>query len=100
MSWVLDALQSWVDEQEAGLASNDIRISLTRGASGRDKESAWVDIDSPSRLVRLTVWDTGEAVLTVGDLATGGVVAEEQREITSELGLEDALRSALAWAEA
>lgn len=48
----------------------------------------------------MVVWDSGEATLSVGDLATGIVIAEEQLEITTRFGLEEALSSAVAWAEA
>jgi hypothetical protein len=33
-------------------------------------------------------------------LATGTVIAEEQLEITTQSGLEEALNSAIAWADA
>jgi hypothetical protein len=99
MSSLLDDLQSWVERRAPDAAAEDIHLSLTRGPAHRDKQSAWVDFDSPARSVRLVVWDSGEAVLTVGDVAAGVILADEQRAVTSRFGLEKALEEALAWAE-
>lgn len=99
MSGILDHLRPWADERAADLAVRAIYLEVTDGPVDRDKRSAWVDVDSPTRSVRLVVWDSGEATLSVGDLATGAVIADEQLEITTRFGLEEALSSAVAWAE-
>jgi len=55
-----------------------------------------VTITSPRRIGRLVIWNTGEAELSMGDVASA-TVAEEHREITSEIGLRDATETLVAW---
>jgi hypothetical protein len=98
MSMLIDKLEEWANDHAAALAAKSIQLSVTHSQGMRDKESAWIDIDSLKRSVRLIIWESGEATLSVGDLSTGTLIAEEQLEITSEFGLEQAVGSALAWA--
>jgi hypothetical protein len=99
MSSILDHLQPWVARRAADLATRNVVLTVTPGPVERDKRSAWIDIDSPRRSVRVVVWDSGEAVLEVGELSSGAIVHEEQREVTTRLGLEQTLEDAVAWAQ-
>jgi hypothetical protein len=42
------------------------------------------------------IWDTGEAELSMGDVASA-TVTEEHREITSQIGLRDATETLVTW---
>jgi len=44
-------------------------------------------VETPSRAAEVTVWESGEADLVVGDLSTGDIVANEHMEITTPLGI-------------
>jgi hypothetical protein len=98
MTNLLEHLQAWTEENASGLSAKGVHLSLTHGPAERDKKSAWVDVESSTRSVRLVVWGSGEADLSVGDVAAGAVIADEHLEISSRFGLEQALRSAVAWA--
>ncbi len=99
MSSIVDQVGPWAEANAADLAAGHLQVVVTEGPRDRDKRAVWIDIDSPTRLVRLTVWDSGEAVLEVADIVVGGVIAHENLELTSEFGLWQALGSAVAWAE-
>jgi hypothetical protein len=55
------------------------------------KPAARLDASSSRGLAQLILWITGEADLVIADLATGDVVVNEHREITSDLGIQDIL---------
>ena len=44
-------------------------------------------VETEARVAEVTVWESGEADLVVGDLHTGDIVANEHMEITSPLGI-------------
>jgi hypothetical protein len=43
------------------------------------------------------IWSNGDADLMIGDLAKRQVLLEEHREISTELGLDDAGETVKAW---
>ena len=53
--------------------------------------AARLDVETAARLVQVTIWDSGEVDLVVGDLASGGVLVNEHREVTSQLGIRELL---------
>jgi hypothetical protein len=97
VSGLFDHAQGWFDAHALALGRRSVRGSLTTGPADRDKRSIWVEFESGRRLVRVVIWDSGEAVLTVGDLESGEVVVEEQRDLTGRFGVEQTLDDALAW---
>jgi len=98
MNYFADLLKTWVDVHARDLESDGISATLAEGPSDRDKRVAWVDLHSATRSVRLAVWASGEAVLSVGDLTTGAVIAEEQVTLAEPSDLERTIGSAVAWA--
>jgi len=96
---LLEHLRRWVGGSTSDLSAGGLHLSFTRGPVARDEQGAWVDIESSTRTVRLIVWESGEANLAVADLVAGGIIVEEHLEITSRFGLEQALGSAVAWAD-
>jgi hypothetical protein len=93
---VLDDLRSWFEAHQNSLAADGYQVEFTESPADRDKLSAWVTITSARRIGQLVIWDTGEAELSMADVASARV-AEEHREITSEIGLRDATETLLAW---
>lgn len=91
-------LQAWFEGHHEELESSGLVVALDVGPEDRDKRAAWVDIDSSERLVRFTLWESGEATLSVLEMSSARLVAEEQLEITNGFGLAQALRDAVAWA--
>jgi hypothetical protein len=91
MSDVLDDLQAWVDERAVDLAARGIQVAVAHGPVDSHKRASWVDLDSPTHAARLIVWESGEAILEVGDLAGNAELALEQLEITTRFGLVQAL---------
>lgn len=66
---------------------------------GALKRSARVRVETPARIADLLVWDSGEADLMAGSLATGEIEANEHAEVTTRFGvrglLEDLVRAVL-----
>jgi hypothetical protein len=93
---VLDALRAWFDAHKSSLASDGYQVEFAESPPDRGKQSASVTVSSARRIARLVIWDTGEAELSMGDVASA-VVTEEHREITSEIGLRDATETLIAW---
>lgn len=64
---LIDALESWYGSRRSSLESKAFDTNLHRGpeAPVGDKSLARVDVDGPSRLGSVTLWDTGEAEVSV-----------------------------------
>jgi hypothetical protein len=93
---VLNDLQAWFASNKVVLANSGYQVEFTESPPHRAKSSASIAIASVRRIGQLTVWSTGEAELSMGD-AGSGTVAEEHREITSKIGLQDATETLVAW---
>jgi hypothetical protein len=93
---VLDDLRSWFEAHQNSLVADGYQAEFTESPADRGKLSASMTITSSRRIGRLVIWDTGEAELSMADVACA-TVAEEHREITSEIGLRDATETLLAW---
>jgi len=93
---VLDALRTWFDAHESSLAHEGYQVEFAESPADRGKLSASVTVASPRRIARLVIWETGEAELSMGDVASADLT-EEHREITSEIGLRDATETLVAW---
>jgi hypothetical protein len=46
-----------------------------------------LDLATPGRLVQVTIWESGDVDLIMGDLSTGEILANEHREVTTRIGL-------------
>jgi hypothetical protein len=95
-SSVLDDLRVWFEVHKNSLARDGYQVEFTDSPPGRSKLSASVTITSTRRIGRLVIWDTGEAELSMGDVASA-TVTEEHREITSQIGLRDATETLVTW---
>jgi hypothetical protein len=93
---VLDELRAWFEVHKNPLADDGYQVEFAESPSDRSKQSASLTISSARRIGRLVIWDTGEAELSMGDVASTSVT-EEHREITSEIGLRDATETLVAW---
>jgi len=93
----LDHLDEWIQGQTPGFEALGIKVAVTRGPADRDPASAWVDFESSERSARLMLWSNGDADLMIGDFVKKEVLLEEHREISTELGLENAWATVRAW---
>ena len=93
---VLDGLRTWFATHEASLTADGFHMEFSEGPSDRAKLSASVIITSAQRIGQLVIWETGEAELSMGDIASTAVL-QEHREITSEIGLHDATETLVEW---
>lgn len=93
---VLSELRAWFAGHKATLADSGYQIEFAESPPDRGEPSAAVTVAWARRIGQLTVWSTGEAELSMGD-ADSGTVAEEHREITSKIGLQDATETLIAW---
>lgn len=92
---LLTQLREWYDSQP-NVTSDGISLEFTDPPFARAKRSASATAIGSTRLARLTVWETGEAELDLGDSATGEM-DQQHREITGSLGLADAVETMMAW---
>lgn len=96
MSNALDLIAPWLQGRGPAFDARGIQVSLTWGPSEWNPASAWLDFETGSSSARLILWSNGLAELTVGNLSRKEVLLEEHREITSNLGLDDAAETIFA----
>ncbi len=46
-----------------------------------------LDAETAFRVAQVTVWESGEVDMVIGDLSTGDVLANEHMEVTTPLGI-------------
>lgn len=94
---LFDELRNWFFIHQAEMRASGLECRLGESPDdGRDKSALWIDIDSATRVGQLILWSSGEAELAVASIGSSEPVINEHREITSQLGLDDALGSLLA----
>lgn len=93
---ILGQLRLWFSDRKAALVQAGYQADLVESPADREKRSVSITIDSPRRIGQFVLWSSGEAELSMGDVASGEVT-EEHREITSEIGLRDATMTLMAW---
>jgi len=94
---IIETLEERFKKQKAELVAGGLEPEFQHGPAENDPRAAWFDLDSERRVGRLTVWDNGAAEITVGEIGSGDTVVSENREITTSLGLDDAVRALIAW---
>lgn len=94
----LDDLRSWYVRLRDGVDASAFAVGWQGPVSGRDKLSASLHIEGPQRLGGLTVWETGEAQLQLGDLGTG-LVDDHTLRTADTAALAVAVSIMRQWAE-
>jgi hypothetical protein len=56
----IDELRAWHARYEAQGGRRSVRIEWHEGSDDSPKRAAWIDVDAPSALGRLTLWESGE----------------------------------------
>lgn len=92
---MIDLLRREYDRWRSALPEGVV-AALQEVKDDRLPRAARLDVESSTRMVQLTAWDTGEIDFVVGDLETGDVLANEHREVGSEFGIREVLRDVLA----
>jgi hypothetical protein len=92
---MMDSLEFWTQQHAAELSARGMSARFFHGPA-TDKRAVWLDLDSKHRVGRLTLWVSGEAVLSVADIPSGEMVLEENRQIDTSVGLDDAVNSLVA----
>jgi hypothetical protein len=85
------------DEARERFAKRGISLDLQTPSDAGEKTGVRLDAWSGRGLAQLLLWDTGELDLTVGDANTGDILLNEHREVTSRLGISDALETIEAY---
>lgn len=80
-----------VESAQATFLEKGVSLELSLPETPSPKPAARLDASSSRGLAQLILWTTGEADLVIADLATGDVVVNEHREITTTLGIHDVL---------
>jgi hypothetical protein len=94
---VLEVMDHWFRQRLPVLEGLGLKVSITWGPCDRSPASAWLDFESAERSARLILWSDGQAELSIGDVVRGEILLDEHREISGEVGLDDAETSVLAW---
>ncbi|MFD7154531.1 hypothetical protein ACFV9C_08040 [Kribbella sp. NPDC059898] len=99
MSEIVDGLFEyaieWVERHRVSCGARGVELGVERSSGGRDNPSLWIDFAADGRLVRLTLWASGEAVLAGAEVSSGSVWPEVQLELVGTGVLEVALRRAV-----
>ncbi len=90
---ILDDLLDELNAQREGLLQSGIELEYTEPDMTQPKPAIRVRASTAERLAELTVWDTGEADLVIGDLSNGALLLNEHREVTSRVGVADAIEA-------
>ena len=76
-------LRPWYERLQAELDASRFAVGWVGPTDDRATRSARLSVDGPARLAELIVWETGEAQLQVGDVASGAVTDERLRLVDS-----------------
>lgn len=87
---IVDLLARACERARERLAGHGITMELHR-YDDAPKPGARLDAASSTGLAQLLLWETGELDLVIADVASGDVLVNEHREVTSEIGIADAL---------
>jgi len=79
------------ERERQRLAGLGIEIQLHRPSEPTPKAGIRLDATSAVGLAQLVLWDTGELDLVVADSRTGAIILNEHRDVSSELGIFDAI---------
>lgn len=93
---LLEQLRAWFSAEADALRATGLAVEFAHPVQSLPKPSASVTVLGDSRLARLTVWETGEAELDLGDARTGSL-EQQHRDITGRVGLVDAVETMIAW---
>jgi hypothetical protein len=91
MTEILDILADCLQHAGPHLADRGIAVEMTISTDDGPRRAARVDATSERGLGQLLLWETGELDLVIGDVASGEVLLDEHREVSSALGIRDAL---------
>jgi hypothetical protein len=70
-------------------------VAYTQGPADRPKKAGWIDLDGPTMLVRVTVWESGECDIETA-LIGSGEQRVEHRDLASPAALTDTLTEVVA----
>jgi hypothetical protein len=88
-----EEFRGWRKTLPVGVEST-LKALSQPGAAG---EAVQLDVESRTRLVQATLWESGEVDMIIGDRISGDILLNEHREITSLLGtkglLDDVFRA-------
>jgi hypothetical protein len=87
---LLAALETWFAEHVDDMAARGVQMSLSHSPADHPKASMSLDMDSENSVGQIVVWDSGEAEIQYGDVATGQV-EHVHRDLASREDLMDAL---------
>lgn len=90
---MLNEFEEWFTLNEPLLRDRNVRIQLTRPEVSSDKNSVYVDVDTDSRMARVTLWDTGECDMEVINPETEETILYEHTVLQSSKELSAALES-------
>jgi hypothetical protein len=88
---VIDQVFSEFDTWQAELPEGAVAGLSEEDRPAGAARAARLEVETAARLVQATIWDSGEVDFVVGDLAPGGVLINEHRQVTSPLGVRELL---------
>jgi hypothetical protein len=89
---ILDLLVEACESARDRLARVGVTLELSR-SDEPPKPGVRLDATSATALAQLMLWQTGELDLVIADISTGDVVLNEHRDVSSDVGIADALRT-------
>jgi hypothetical protein len=92
---ILDAINEWLSTSQPELERLNVTATTDRGPDDLPKRASWVDLSGPSGIARVTVWDSGEGEIALGDV-TSGAVEIENRSFDDSSSVKNALDAVLS----
>ena len=78
---------------ESRFASRGIAVAMVPPPpeDRNERRALRIDAESDRALAQIILWESGELDLVIGDACSGDVLVDEHREVSSAIGIEDAL---------
>ena len=93
----IDWLIQWFDSNKADLSSRGINYSLFVRNSDTDNPAQTVDIDTPKKIARVTMWESGHCNFeSIESVPEGGRNVFEHQLLNSEEALSDFLQEMIS----
>ncbi len=80
---VFEWLNNWFEDNKPALKEREITFSFSKLITDTDKPSQYVDIDTQTKMARVSLWETGECDFEIIKNETGENIFWENRIIKS-----------------
>ena len=92
---ILSYLDTWISQHTADLSAAGLKTDIRRTPTDVERPAIVLDLDSETRIGRITVWSNGDCNLEAMDAQSGQILLFEHTEITSRQVFENCINKLL-----